>query len=661
MQVLYGSGGPKSQAPSCTLPKAVPSLRQKLRPSLFDDRASHKFAYCSCVLSLSWIFFFVCSRYLFWLISRFHLSYRPSSSIVISLFTIPFSLEQCGNILCFEYPLLLSVIPKMAAQLTASLNGESTAMPYSHGVDLPEESYESDPINLHISCPFCKHYNKHRRFGMPRDPAKHARVRCEKCGDYMIGFGRSSTQTTLASVESYPLNSQGKPRPPNIRVCTNAPQGLCVDPPFPQRSSGQLTPLHEQSLNSRTSQSPLEGQEQGSNEIRPGKPDEADGNGDAPRRVRGSARLKGLRTLGRRLREHVRSFNKHIAPLRRGRRSAALGVGGDQEPHDIISGRCMLSKECHITTEPNQAQRLRDVPPTTANTRTQEETNSPSKAITHPPSKVLSTAASDPTSKQERMKRLRREKTLRNEAVYHCDCGTDCTCKHDNSGRATDGDTLTRVPGYPLDTESRSSSDSHRSTGPLRELLTRHIGRHLVSSSSSRANSGATGDSLSQAATQIGSNESMSSDNTRRDSSPRRPVSSGTQSSSRSLLRNPVFSNVADSVSVSGLRPSNPGDRRAPSPLHQTSTYSGTNSRSRTPSSESHQSRYANPRQGTRLASLSPPASMQGMMNEALPSATRNLNSDSPGEESQQVTPTPPNIQTDGDLPTFVPLPPGES
>ena len=554
----------------------------------------------------------------------------------------------------------------MASQRNASIDAEPTALPSNYGLDIHEESHEATPTIIHLSCASCKHYNKHRSFDIPRDESSHLRITCERCGYQMIGFGRSSTQTTLASIETLPINSRGKPRPRNKRICTDTPQALHVGPPFAQRISSHLTPLDEQSSRPPSSQRVLEAKKQGINEVQAGNAKEAGHTNsyrahtheDGPKPTRRGGllnkihhrsllpRLKGLRNIGRQLRDHARNFNIHISPRhRRSRTVTSLGPS-DQDLPESAGGHHIHPDSHSSKSDSKRAEYSRD----DSNTLSQTEPDMTYKAATHFANSGVGTVTSDSASKEERMKQFRHQKTLQSEAVSTCECGSNCSCQHDqdlhhNSGRATDGDVMTRIPGYLLDRESRSSTESYRSMGPFRDLATRGIGRHLFSTPSSTANSGATGDNLSQAATQIGSNDSMSSQNTRRDSSPRRPLSSSTQTSAPGGLRN------------SGLRPSNFSDWRAPSPLHQSSTPSGTDSRSRPSSSESQQSGDLNPSHGTRLGSLFPPTSMQRVMDQPLITTTRTVDGRFHDEESQQVTPTPSNIQTDGSLPAIVPLP----
>lgn len=66
------------------------------------------------------------------------------------------------------------------------------------------EGYTDYPI--HITCSSCKHFHRHKRLGISRDPSQGSRFHCEVCDKPLFGIGRSSTQVTFASAESRPPN-----------------------------------------------------------------------------------------------------------------------------------------------------------------------------------------------------------------------------------------------------------------------------------------------------------------------------------------------------------------------------------------------------------------------------------------------------------------------
>lgn len=67
--------------------------------------------------------------------------------------------------------------------------------------------------SFHGSCSKCHHLHTNKVLRLSLDRAKHVRMQCEKCEHQMFGIGRTSTQTTLASVESDSSTSRSLQRP----------------------------------------------------------------------------------------------------------------------------------------------------------------------------------------------------------------------------------------------------------------------------------------------------------------------------------------------------------------------------------------------------------------------------------------------------------------
>ena len=81
---------------------------------------------------------------------------------------------------------------------------------------------------FHGSCSKCHHLHTNKPFRLPSNHFDHVRLRCEKCDHPMFGFGRTSTQTTLASVESISLPQRSNPNPSIFRP---SPRSVCISPP----------------------------------------------------------------------------------------------------------------------------------------------------------------------------------------------------------------------------------------------------------------------------------------------------------------------------------------------------------------------------------------------------------------------------------------------
>ena len=57
-------------------------------------------------------------------------------------------------------------------------------------------------LPYHGSCTNCHHFHVNTRFSFNRDPETHTRLNCERCGHSMFGLGRTSIQSSLASIET---------------------------------------------------------------------------------------------------------------------------------------------------------------------------------------------------------------------------------------------------------------------------------------------------------------------------------------------------------------------------------------------------------------------------------------------------------------------------
>lgn len=81
---------------------------------------------------------------------------------------------------------------------------------------------------FHGSCSKCHHLHTNKPFRLSLNFLDHVRLRCEKCDHQMFGIGRTSTQTTLASVESISLPQRSNP---NASIFRRSPQSVCILPP----------------------------------------------------------------------------------------------------------------------------------------------------------------------------------------------------------------------------------------------------------------------------------------------------------------------------------------------------------------------------------------------------------------------------------------------
>lgn len=131
-----------------------------------------------------------------------------------------------------------------------SWEADEDSTPRSSDIDNPR-SFE---IPYHGSCPKCHHLHTNRPLKVSRDYSTvHTRLECDACQHPILGIGRSSTQTTLASVESIPQQPLDRMRgtlgPPHLQICVNTPRAVSQlsSPASPDQISaaGQLSTITE--------------------------------------------------------------------------------------------------------------------------------------------------------------------------------------------------------------------------------------------------------------------------------------------------------------------------------------------------------------------------------------------------------------------------------
>ena len=96
-----------------------------------------------------------------------------------------------------------------------------------------DHTYGTIEIPYHGSCPKCHHLHTSVPFAFALDPSKHTRFKCEDCSHQIFGIGRTSTQTTLASIESARKRTSSESARSPIRSCHNTavpPPSLRIDP-----------------------------------------------------------------------------------------------------------------------------------------------------------------------------------------------------------------------------------------------------------------------------------------------------------------------------------------------------------------------------------------------------------------------------------------------
>lgn len=83
-------------------------------------------------------------------------------------------------------------------------------------------------VPFHGSCPRCHHFHINKSLPLPLNISEHVRCLCDRCEHQMFGFGRTSTQTTLASVESTSSPQRSNRNSSNLRPSSRP---ICISPP----------------------------------------------------------------------------------------------------------------------------------------------------------------------------------------------------------------------------------------------------------------------------------------------------------------------------------------------------------------------------------------------------------------------------------------------
>ncbi|KAG8528884.1 uncharacterized protein KY384_006573 [Bacidia gigantensis] len=458
-------------------------------------------------------------------------------------------------------------------------------------VDPVETDEDSTSTFLHSSCGKCKHFNRYIPFKIPQDGSKHERFYCEKCTYPIVGFGRTSTQTTLASADSLSLNEYGRPRPPRIRICTNK-DDLESRPALMGKS---LTPLSERSPTSRLDHSPILPSDEENSKARdkdsvlvPGsKPAQSNVNEEP---VNSSSmkttppRLTHLQNLGVRLKARFERGSNRLKLLARRRPRSQLREKEEYRPapqsernehqHSVTMSP---SSRLSFASQPCGVSRASSIP---MKQRVESANSDRNPSLAHaagPDRTEISEAtkrdqACQPSEKTQIYER-RRRRTLESNLLWHrvCKCDDQCQCKYNDSQHPTTGrladhsaaptgaEALSSEHRHDLDTETHQDSNEVLPM-PL-FLLTSHMNHHLPINQqppelhriSLAGDSERVVTDLSQATTRLGSEnaESLSTD-TDGGMFASRPPSSGTQQSMSNVRNNAGIDHILDGVGFAG-------------------------------------------------------------------------------------------------------------
>lgn len=409
---------------------------------------------------------------------------------------------------------------------------EST--PRSSGAD--DNLNDTMEVPFHGSCPKCHHFHTNSPFTIFTNSTKHTRFQCDVCQHHILGIGRASTQTTLASVESIPVPSNrlsGISRPSNLQICVNAPPQTStvnsptspdqVDTPAHLSTIAEANTLNGRSRSpsyrqARVSMSPQRGNSPSPRALLRDNGtlarEESGDNGESPVRSHSRSKLRALFRRGKarflsRLGElKIFGYNVKITraspDYRQDSRTPPPNLSDVEiSPTDArVTARSTGEFENPVRSTPNPPSPIID---------TSEELANLSSNIVHDearptnPQQPEAEQVQDPTmnapevesdedqdrraaAKKEKIRARRREATLKSEAVRkpYCHCRVGCPCLGD--GGESDGTSeshvaavsipVSEVPGHPVPSLVAASSRSSSSQTSRANALV-GIGTHL--------------------------------------------------------------------------------------------------------------------------------------------------------------------------------------
>ena len=317
-------------------------------------------------------------------------------------------------------------------------------------------------IPIHGSCSRCHHFHINRL--IPLDPTAHTRVPCERCGHQMFGLGRSTTQYTLASVNTGTMIF---------------PHQCVEENPCQAGSQGETVAVEDAQDASLHSPNPDHQLSFPANQVteRPEQPQQE--NMQEPRRHNKRNRLKQWCSRPRKWTFPIRTMVQRLSNTVRVARPPA--------------GPAPSTTNNNSVSTPS--------PPLTSQTPPGDPTGEASESATRPEPPSSSHQMNQPGEPtRERLRILRHEKTKQRERELRsqCLCDQNCFCRNDGSrasnvayvGSNSQARSHTHIEGTrsptqldgPSHTFSGSSSETNGSLPPQglsRETTLSFMGHHF--------------------------------------------------------------------------------------------------------------------------------------------------------------------------------------
>ncbi len=293
-------------------------------------------------------------------------------------------------------------------------------------------------IPVHGSCSRCHHF--HINCLVPHDPTAHTRFSCEECGHQMFGLGRSTTQYTLASVNT---GTMAIPRE-------------CVEG-HPRQAASQGETVAVEDAQDASPHSPIPGHQLSFS---------ANRGAESPEQPRQEHMQElGRHTMRNRLKQwcsRPRKWSFSIRAMVQRVSNAARGARPPAGPAPSTTNNNTISTSS---------------PPSISETPPRDPAAEASESVTRPEPYSSSHQMNQPGQPtRERLRILRHEKTKQREReLLQCLCGHNCFCR--NEGSASN---VAHV-GSEFHTRSHTQREGIRSPPPL-------VPGHTTSEGSSETN-----------------------------------------------------------------------------------------------------------------------------------------------------------------------------
>ena len=301
-------------------------------------------------------------------------------------------------------------------------------------------------IPVHGSCSRCHHF--HINCLVPHDTTAHTRVRCEQCGHQMFGLGSSTTQYTLASVNTGTMS---------------LPRGCVEEQPRQAGSQGETVAVEETQNASLHSPNPEHHLSFPANQMAESPEPTHQGNMQEPLRHTMRKRLKQWRSRPRKWSSSIRAMVQRLS-------NTARRIRPPAPPASSTTSDVSISASSPIS--------ISQTPPGNPADEASESVTRP-----EPPSSDHHMNEQG-ESTAERLRILRHQKTEQRarELRAQCRCGPHCFCINEGSHASNVAyiGSVSRTRSRVLIEESGSSrSSENNGSSPSRDIFLSHMGHHF--------------------------------------------------------------------------------------------------------------------------------------------------------------------------------------